>query len=792
MIDAADYEKLGVFYLGRPVSAGTGEAAAEPFLYDSRDLTTHAFCVGMTGSGKTGLCVTLLEEAALDGIPAIAIDPKGDLGNLRLTFPKLRPADFRPWIDESEAARHGRTPQEHASWTADLWREGLRGSGQDGARIERFRSSVETTIYTPGSRVGRPLRVLGSLAAPAAAVREDPDALRDRVIGTISSLLTLLDIDADPVKSREHIVLSRILAEHWERGDDLDLGALIRALQNPPFERVGVIDLESYFPAKQRFELATTLNSLLASPGFESWMEGEPLDAGRLLYTTEGKPRLSILSIAHLSERERMFFVTLLLAEVVSWMRAQEGTSSLRALLFMDEVFGYFPPLGNPPAKPLMLTLLKQARAYGLGVVLATQNPVDIDYKGLSNCGTWFLGRLQTERDKARVLDGLAGAAHRGFDRARVDRLLGTLGKRVFLMNDVHEDGPALFETRWAMSYLRGPLRRDEIRRLDATTDTTERRPPPAPRSETPPATRAAPSRRALLPAEADEGFLISSARPPEPGALYEPGLLAEASLHYVRRRGEVDRWETVQAYTPLPADLRGSPWRNDTQEPAPGSVLLAPAPVEDATFAKTPAAVSNPRSYPRWSKMLVTHLYRERPLRLWECPALKALSRPGESEGDFRARLRQRRRELADERKAALEKRYLPKLTRLEERKRRAEVQVERETEQYESRRAETVISLGTTLLAAVFGRRMSAVGRASTAARGFGRAAREHGDIARARARVDAVARQIAALDREFRDELDDLAAERTGTIETSEIAVRARKSDLQITSLRFVWRA
>ncbi len=798
MIDASTYEKLGVFYLGSPVSPESGERTPEPFLYDSKDLTTHAFCVGMTGSGKTGLCVTLLEEAAIDGIPAIAIDPKGDLGNLLLSFPELRPADFRPWIDESEAARNQRSPDEQAKWTADLWKKGLAGSGQDGARVGRFKSAVETAIYTPGSRVGRPLRVLGTLDAPPAAVRNDRDALRDRVVGTTSSLLTLLGIDADPVQSREHIVISRILSECWEKGEDLDLSGLIRALQNPPFERVGVIDLESYLPAKERFALATTLNNLLASPGFESWMEGEPLDAGRLLYTAEGKPRLSVLSIAHLSERERMFFVTLLLGEVVSWMRSQEGTGSLRALLFMDEVFGYFPPLGNPPAKPLMLTLLKQARAYGVGVVLATQNPVDIDYKGLSNCGTWFLGRLQTERDKARVLEGLEGASTKGFNRAEADRLLSTLGKRVFLMHNVHEDGPALFETRWALSYLRGPMQRDEIRQLTdaanlpAASETAQTHPATSPHRDASEATT--PPQRPLLPPEADEGFLASQGEPPGAGGIYEPGLLGEANVHYVRSRGEIDHWDTVRVYTPLVVGRRGSPWGDESEEMARTELTFVPCPVDGADFQEAPASVSNPKSYARWTKMLGTHLYRKRPLRILHCKALKAYSRPGENDGEFRVRLAHRRRELRDARHEKLERRFAPKLARLAERKRKAEARVERERAQYDNRKMETVISWGTTLLGAVFGRKMGGLGtarRASAAAKGISRTMRERGDIGRAEAEVEAADAKIAELDLAYQEALDDAAADHGEELQLEETSIRPRKSDLAISQLRFVWR-
>ncbi len=797
MIDAARYEKLGVFYLGQPVSPETGEATPEPFLYDARDLTTHAFCVGMTGSGKTGLCVTLLEEAALDGIPAIVIDPKGDLGNLLLTFPDLRAEDFEPWIDEAAAARSGRSPGEEAAWTADLWKKGLAASGQDGARIGRFRSAVQTALYTPGSRTGRPIRVLGSLDAPSQAVLDDPDALRDRIVGTASSLLTLLDVEADPVKSPAHILLSRLLEDAWRSGPTLTLAELIGRVQNPPFDRVGALDLDSFYPSRERRELAMRLNNLLASPGFEAWMEGEPLEASRLLYTPDGKPRLSILSIAHLSDRERMFFVTLVLGEIVSWMRSQEGTGSLRALLFMDEVFGFFPPLGNPPAKPLMLTLLKQARAYGLGVVLATQNPVDIDYKGLSNCGTWFLGRLQTERDKGRVLEGLEGASSTGFDRARIDRLLSSLGKRVFLMNNVHDDGPALFETRWALSYLRGPLQREEIRRLapPAEADT------PEPGQEEPAARRPSPSlrpsrpatHRPPLPEEAREGFLLPVGTPAPTDARYEAGLFAEASVHYVRRGGTVDHWENVRVYTPLPADLRGSPWGEATETVDDSLAPVGPADVEldAALFEEAPAVVTNPKWYPRWQKMLISHLYREHPLRLWTSPGTKALSHPGETRAEFAARVRLRLREQADAQKERIEKRYRTRIERLHARRQRAEARIEREQSQYENRRMETIISLGSTLLGAVFGRRASTIGRASTAAKNMSRTSRERSDIGRAQAAVEAIDNEIRELDHAFETELDELAIDPRGELALEEVLLRPRKSDLAVTSMRFVWR-
>src|SRR3982751_2481322 len=473
-----NFEKLGMFYLGR-ASDPAGTTLGEPILYDSRHLLTHALCVGMTGSGKTGLCLSLIEEAAIDGVPTIAIDPKGDLSNLLLTFPRLAAEDFRPWIDEDEARRAGSTPDDFAAQQAAAWKKGLADWGEDGARIERLRAAADFAIYTPGSRAGLPLSILSSFAAPDAALLDDGEALADRASTTAMSVLTLAGVGAAG-GGGEHTFLSTLFASAWKGGRGLDLGSVIQAVQSPPFQKIGVLDVDAFYPSKDRFALATRLNSMLASPGFEQGLEGEPLDPGRLLYGPAGKPRVSIISIAHLDDSRRMFFVSLLLNEIVGWMRRQSGTSSLRAIVYMDEIAGYFPPVANPPSKGPLLTLLKQARAFGIGIVLATQNPVDLDYKGLANIGTWFVGRLQTERDKQPLLDGLEGAAAGAsakFDRAAMEQTLAGLGNRVFLMNNVHEDAPVVFESRWAMSYLRGPLTRKQIKVL---MDPIKRGPSPA------------------------------------------------------------------------------------------------------------------------------------------------------------------------------------------------------------------------------------------------------------------------------------------------------------------------
>jgi len=467
-----DFEKLGLFYLGREITPGAASAPSDaPLLYDSSDLVTHAVIAGMTGSGKTGLGINLIEEAAIDGVPVIAIDPKGDLGNLLLTFPKLAASDFAPWVDADEARRAGMTVDAFAAAEAAKWTTGLGDWGQDGARIQRLLDAAEFALYTPGSTTGRPLSIVKSFTAPDAVVMNDPDLLQDRVTTAATSVLTLAGVDAEPLRSREHILLSTLFTESWRAGRDLDLPALITQIQTPPIAKIGVVDLESFYPSKDRFALAMQINQLLAAPGFNAWLQGEPLNVDRLLFSETGRPRVSVISIAHLDDQERMFVVSLLLNEIVGWMRSQRGTSSLRAMIYFDEIFGFLPPVANPPSKPPLLTLLKQARAFGLGVVVATQNPVDLDYKALSNTGTWMLGRLQTERDKARVIDGLEGAANTagaGFNRADMERLLSALGKRQFLLHNVHDSHPVVFETRWTLSYLRGPLGREEVRRLSA------------------------------------------------------------------------------------------------------------------------------------------------------------------------------------------------------------------------------------------------------------------------------------------------------------------------------------
>jgi len=787
-MSAADYEKLGLFYLGKHFDLDKGTRLNDLVLYDSRDLLTHAVIVGMTGSGKTGLGISLLEEAAIDGIPAIAIDPKGDLGNLMLAFPELRPADFRPWVDEGEAARAGCDPDAFATRTATAWREGLLQWGEDGGRIARYRDAARASIYTPGARAGRPLSVLRSLAAPPAG--SDPEEAQERIATTVAGLLALLGIESDPLRGREAILLSTLIAALGASGKTTTIGDLVRGVQSPPFDRVGVLDLESFYPSRERQGLAVALNNLLASPGFAAWTEGEPLEAKRLLFTDDGTPRLSIVSIAHLSDAERMFFVTLLLNEVLAWVRTQPGTGSLRALLYMDEVFGYFPPTANPPSKTPMLTLLKQARAFGLGIVLATQNPVDLDYKGLANAGTWFLGRLQTERDKARVIEGLEGASSaRGaaFDRAAIDKTLAGLRSRVFLMSNAHEDAPTLLQTRWTLSYLRGPLTRPQIQSLMAGQADVARVPAaPAPATAAPVAAGSTAAEAPVVPPEIPQVFATAAAGP---GAALRPAILGEAKLHYVDARNGVDEWRTVRLLAPIGPDRPAPTWSESTE--APAASAFATAAPSGARYAAVPGPALRAKSYADWSHALADALYQGRALTLLRAPDLKLASRPGESPGDFQVRLRDLLRERRDADIDKLRARYAPKIAALEEQARRADQKVERERDQFQQQSVQTAISVGATVLGALFGRKMTSVGnlgRATTAVRGAGRTMREHEEIGQAQEGAEAVRGRIADLEAELKAEIEGLQSESAPA--TEEITVRPRKADIVVERLALAW--
>ena len=815
------FEKLGAFYLGQEYDLSKGKRLDRLVMYDARDLTTHAVCVGMTGSGKTGLCIDLLEEAAIDSVPAIMIDPKGDLTNMLLTFPELRPEDFEPWVNVDDARRKGMSVGEYAKHISDTWRKGLADWGQGPDRIRMLKESADFRIYTPGSDAGLPVSILASLAAPVLNWDKEEELLREQIQGTVSALLGLAGIEADPLQSREHILLSHIFEHFWRQGQDLDLTRLISAIQTPPVRKVGVFDVDTFFPEKERFGLAMSLNNIIAAPSFETWLEGEPLDVSHLLYTPDGKPRHSIFYIAHLSDAERMFFVTLLLEQIVTWVRQQSGTTSLRALLYFDEVFGFFPPVAEPPSKRPLMTLLKQARAFGFGVVLTTQNPVDLDYKGLTNAGTWFIGKLQTERDKMRVLDGLESAsaeAGGALDRKQLDRTISALGSRVFLLHNVHEDHPLIFHTRWAMSYLRGPLTRSQLREL--TAQTKPEVPPVTPAPSRGPAVR-----REVTPALATDKPAGYGSIPPafspdvsqvflplrlrkkkavsqleeeldkaveatEASLVYEPCLLALGSVSFVDRKCKVDETEDVGLLVG-PEDLGAVvSWEdadpvelevNELEDEAERNALFGPIPPELSTASKLKAL----------SKDFANYLYDEERLNLQHNPKLKLYSEPGESGKEFKIRAHQVAREHRDAEVDKLRDKYQKKLDRLATRLAREEQELAEDRDEYEGRKSEELLSAGETLVGmlGIFGRRTSR--GLSTAARKRRMTTKARADIVESEEEIERLEAEIEEMRLEMEEDAAAIAenwAEVAEEIET--YAVKPRRKDVQVELLSLAW--
>jgi Helicase HerA, central domain len=788
---------VATLHLGTRLDPATGKPGADALSLESGDLTTHAAIVGMTGSGKTGLAIVLLEEVLLSGIPALILDPKGDMGNLLLTFPGLAPADFRPWVDEDDARSANVSLDDYAAKTATDWKEGLAAQGIGPERIQALRDGADFTVYTPGSEAGVPLNVIGSLAAPSLSWEDEQETLRDEIEGIVTSLLGLVGIAADPLSSREFVLLANLIESAWRAGQSLDLETLIAQVQTPPLRKLGVFDVDTFFPSKDRTELAMKLNALVASPSFAGWVEGQPLDPAAMLRTADGKPRAAIVYLAHLSDEERQFVVTLVLSKLVTWMRGQAGTSDLRTLVYMDEVFGFVPPTGAPPAKKPILTILKQGRAAGVGMALATQNPVDLDYKAMANAGTWLVGRLQTERDKARVLEGLKSAAGET-DVGALDAAVGGLQKRQFLLVSARSSQPVLFQTRWAMSYLRGPLTKDQIAEL--MRDALRAAPAPA-ETSAPVAEPSAPADASTVAPPVAEGVPVLYLDPAAPwaaqvGATHDGQrlrafLAARLSVRFDDSAAGVDEQEEYEAlYGPLDGRFDAStPIQVDYDDRD-----FVPTPPAGAAYVLPGASVDKASYFRDAEREIARRLGGSQTLELQRNKTLKLVARPGETPEEFARRCDESAQAAADAEAAKIRARLEARRDRLQSALAQAQRRIEELTVDQRSRQANELVAGAGAVLGALLGGRRST----RSIAGALGSASSRRGMSARTSQRKDSAQEKAAGLqddlqqlEQEILDEVEEIDArwrETAAAVDT--VSIRPEASDVHVDRLALVW--
>lgn len=805
------------FFFGRQYDLVAKQALTDKLvLYDPTDLTTHAVITGMTGSGKTGMGIILLEEAALQGIPAILIDPKGDLTNHLLHFPDLLPSDFAPWIDTDAAKREGKTVQQAAEEASASWSKGLTDWGIDKARIEKLAKAVDYAIYTPGSDSAIPVSILSSLKCPDISWNENKEMLRENIASTVTALLELVGFkNIDPVRSREHILLANIFENSWSAGKDLDLESLILQTQNPPFEKLGVFTVSKTYPENDRFELAMLLNNFLAAPAFESWLQGQPLNIGSFLYSPDGKPRHSIFYLAHLADEERMFFITLLYSAIETWMRTQSGTTNLRALVYFDEIVGYLPPIASPPSKPIILRMLKQARAFGVGLVLATQNPIDLDYKALSNTGTWIIGKLQTDQDKQRMLDGLDSVAG-GLDRAYFDKTISALGKRVFVLHNVHAKAPVVFTTRWAMNYLPGPITRNKLDGLNQMVG-----------AEAVLASAAA-AGTASASAGVSAAEVKGGARADQPGLSVEPRLSSKVGVHYLpfnRNLSEALREASTQLggtasnplyhYQPVligqatvyfanrtynldtqtkicvqipKLEGRGLVrWEDYLSEPIDSSALDS-APLPNASFGELVYPLDDEQNFSVLNKDFVEWVYRSQTLKLFSNDTLKLVSQPGESREAFEARCSSASSGSSSDGVEKIREKYAKLKKTIEDKKLREELELDKDQTVLKQRRGDEAIK-GLENVAKLFTGRRSNLSSSMSKRR---MTATAKANVAESEEMIRKYEAELADLDAKMEKEIKDFQAKGTqsaGIIR--EVTVAPLKKDIVVELFGLAWK-
>ncbi len=779
-----DYEKLKLFYIGKEKI----DDNFVPLVYKNKDLLTHAAIIGMTGSGKTGLGISLLEEAAIDNIPSIIIDPKGDMTNLLLTFPSLQGSDFEPWIEEQDASNNGLSVKEFAQNTANLWRNGLERDFQNASRIEKFKNSADFTIYTPGSDAGVQISILSSFKAPNKEVIEDNDLLVSLVNSTVSSILSLIEEKSDTT-SKESILISSIFMNYFKENKDLTLEELITLIVTPPFSKIGVFDLETFFAQSERLKLALKLNNIIANPSFKTWIEGETLDISNLLYDETGKAKVSIFSIAHLNDSQRMFFVTLLLNQMVAWMRRQEGTTSLKALLYMDEIFGYFPPNSNPPSKQPMLTLLKQARSFGIGIILSTQNPVDIDYKGLANIGTWFIGRLQTKQDKEKVIDGLSSANEGNLNKDEVMNLISNLEKRNFILKNINEDGIKIFETRWALSYLKGPISKDGIKKLmsekkkeNITTQKIENE------NQTTQINIEKGIPKPIITSNLTEKYLYSS----QNSAYYlQPYLICSCDVHYIDAPKNIDFEEKISYKIYLDENMKNIDFE-EKEELVNNSFEEKEKP--NSFYYELPSFIQKEKDLKVIEKDFMDYIYRSSKLTLYKNEFLKITSKQTESLNDFKIRLQDRLNEKIDLEVEKLKIKFVKENDSIETKLSKLYEKLQKEEIQATSTTTDTIISIGTSLLGAFFGNSVinkTNIGKVATSAKGASKILKERNDVKQVENEILELQQQKEALKTLLENEIEKInLANQSSNFPIEEIFIKPKRSDIYNTKLALLW--
>ncbi|HER24328.1 MAG TPA: DUF87 domain-containing protein [Candidatus Atribacteria bacterium] len=786
------YEKLGLFYFGKEVDPKTLETTDNLLLYKSNNFTTHAVIIGMTGSGKTGLGIGIIEEATLDKIPSIIIDPKGDMGNLLLAFPDLKSEDFEAWIDPEEAQNKGMDPKNYAAEVASSWENGLKSFYQDKSRIKLYKDNADFTIYTPGSLTGIPLSVLSSFDVPSEDILDDPDTFSSIINSTVMGLLTLINIKADPLSSKEYMLLATIFSYFWKKKKSLSLEELIGYIVNPPFEKVGVLNLKIFYPQNERLKLAMLLNNVMASPGFSMWTEGDALDIQKLLYTREGNPRVSILSLAHLDTAQRMFFLTLFLNKYISWMRQQRGTPSLRTILYMDEIFGFFPATSNPPSKKPMLILLKQARAYGVGVVLATQNPVDLDYKGLSNIGSWFLGKLQTKQDKDRVMDGLIKDSADSLSKSEIESLLSNMKKRTFLLKSVHLDHLSLFQTRWVLSYLRGPLSMPEIKKLMAEKNKLFNKREAEKEQSTVQEDSTISNKTTSLPLISDkiQQYFLNNA-PYNEEIIFEPKILLKGKIRFYSESKGIDEKEEV--FLKLPIDENTTEINFEKGMPINDDVSLydTKSP-ENAKFYPLPFFIEEMKDFTTIENEFKDSLSRTKKLDLYTTKEFKLLSKPGEDLSSFKGKIIELLRERKEEEVDKLRVKFKGKEESLQKKYNRLLEKLSKEETDTKTITTESVLSIGATVLGAFLGR--TKVGNLSSGMTGLRRANRifkEKKDVSFVKNQIEELTKEIDKLEGELNEKIVEISDKfNVDNYEIETISLQPRKTDISNLSVSLLW--